>query len=179
MPQGLQTLVARLVLLPGSVSAGIARSLSAERQQTELERIIEALIFSFFTYVVYLVFFGTSLPIEWLPLVEVHRWRVVFVVLIACALGVGWGLMRSKDLSVGFFKIRKLTQRTKDESVWNDIFARLGGTVQVGLHDGRNVIGWLNAYSDSGGERSVFLNGHRGSRRRMEAWSRYLVRGFC
>jgi hypothetical protein len=74
VPQGLQTLVALLILLPGFVSARIARSLSAQVQQSELERVIEALIFSFFNYVLYIAAFGTSLPIEWAPSFQVHRW---------------------------------------------------------------------------------------------------------
>jgi hypothetical protein len=157
VPQGLQTLVALLILLPGFVSARISRSLSAQAQQSELERVIEALIFSFFTYVIYVVVFGTRLPIEWLPSFQVHRWRVVFLAVMACALGVLWGIIRSKDLALRWLRALKLTERTSRESVWNDVFSSLGGTAQVGLHDGRNLIGWVGRYSDSGGERSLFI----------------------
>jgi len=157
MPQGLQTLVALLILLPGFVSARIARSLSAQGQQSELERVIEALIFSFFTYVIYVAIFGTSLPIEWLPAFAVHRWRVVFLAAMACALGLLWGIVRSKDLLLGSLRKLRITERTSRESVWNDVFSSLAGTAQVGLHDGRSLIGWVGRYSDSGGERSLFL----------------------
>jgi Family of unknown function (DUF6338) len=157
VPQGLQTLVALLILLPGFVSARIARSLSAQVQQSELERIIEALIFSFFNYVLYVALFGTSLPIEWLPVFQVHRWRVVFLALMACALGLLWGMARSKDLLLGWLRRWGLTERTGGESVWNDVFVSLEGSVQVGLKDGRNLVGWIGRYSDSGGERSLFL----------------------
>jgi hypothetical protein len=157
VPQGLQTLVALLVLLPGFVSARIARSLSAQAQQSELERVIEALIFSFFTYVVYVALFGTSLPIEWLPTFQVHRWRVVFLAIMACGLGVLWGVIRSKDLALQLLRRWKLTERTSRESVWNDVFSSIQGSAQVGLQDGRNLIGWIGRYSDSGGERSIFL----------------------
>lgn len=60
--------------------------LSARTQQTELERVIEALIFSFQTYVLYIFLFGASLPVEWASLetgenvhdaLSVHRLRVV------------------------------------------------------------------------------------------------------
>ena len=157
MPQGLQTLVALLVLLPGFVSARIARAISAQAQQSELERVIEALIFSFFTYVVYIALFGTALPIEWAPSFEVHRWRVVFLAGMACVLGLIWGIVRSKDLALGFLRKWDLTERTSRESVWNDVFSSLQGTAQIGLHDGRNLIGWVGRYSDSGDERSLFL----------------------
>lgn len=157
MPQGLQTLIALLILLPGFVSARIARAMSAQAQQSELERVIEALIFSFFTYVIYIALFGTSLPIEWLPYFQVHRWHVVFIALIGCSLGVFWGIVRSKDLALRLLRRLKLTERTSRESVWNDVFSSIEGSAQIGLHDGRNLVGWIGRYSDSGGERSLFV----------------------
>lgn len=157
MPQGLQTLVALLVLLPGFVSARITRALSAQSQQSELERITEALIFSFINYVFYIACFGSSLPIEWAPTFQVHRWRVLFLFLTACGLGILWGVIRSKDLALRLLRTWGLTERTSRESIWNDVFSTLGGSAQIGLKDGRNLIGWIGRYSDSGGERSLFL----------------------
>lgn len=157
MPQGIQTILALFVLLPGFVSARIARALSAEATQSELERIIEALIFSFFTYVVYVGFFGANLPVQWQPAFHVYRWRVVFLVSMACALGFLWGIIRSKDAALRLLRWLRLTDRTSRESLWNDVLASLGGTAQVGLRDGRNLIGWIGRYSDSGTERSLFL----------------------
>ncbi len=157
MPQGLQALVALLVLLPGFVSARIARALSDQAPQSEFERVIEALIFSFFNYVIYIAAFGTSLPIEWVPSFQVHRWRILFLALIACTLGLLWGVLRSKDLILRLLRLWGWTERTSSESVWNDVFVSLEGSVQVGLKDGRNLIGWIGRYSDSGGERSLFL----------------------
>jgi Family of unknown function (DUF6338) len=159
VPQGLQTLVALLILLPGFVSARLARSLSAQAQQSELERVIEALIFSFFNYVLYIAAFGTSLPIEWVPSFQVHRWRILSLAVMACVLGLLWGVVRSKDLFLGLLRLWGLTERTSGESVWNDVFVSLEGTVQVGLKDGRNLVGWIGRYSDAGGERSLFLEG--------------------
>ncbi len=158
MPQGLQTLVALLVLLPGFVSARIIRAISAQSQQSELERVTEALIFSFINYVIYIACFGSSLPIEWTPAFQVHRWRVLFLFLMACAIGLFWGFIRSKDLALSFLRERGLTQRTGRESIWNDVFSTIGGSAQVGLKDGRNLIGWIRRYSDSGGERALFLD---------------------
>jgi len=157
MPQGLQTLVALLILLPGFVSARIARSLSAQSQQSELERVVEALIFSFFNYVIYIVVFGTGLPIEWAPSFQVHRWRIVFLAVAACVLGFSWGILSSKDFLLKRLREWNLTERTSRQSVWNDAFVSLEGTAQVGLKDGRNLIGQISRYSDADGERSLFL----------------------
>lgn len=167
MPQGLQALLALLVLLPGFASARIVRMMSSSSQQTELERVIEALIFSFLTYVVYIVVFGTNLPVEWIAVqdnaelqhysVSIHRSKVISVVGIAAALGFCWGYVKDHDLLSKQLRKWKLTERTSRDSVWNDVFLSLGGTVQVGLADGRTVMGWLARYSDRGGERSLFL----------------------
>ena len=167
MPQGLQAVFALFVLLPGFLSARIARSLSSPAEQTELERMIEALILSFFLYALYLICFGASFPIEWrttlaqgdLPqyVVSVHRGRIVLLTISAVVLGVGWGSLRSRDGVLRVLRSWKLTQRTSGESVWNNVFYSLSGTVQVGLTDGRVVRGWLSRYSDKSSERSLFL----------------------
>lgn len=157
MPQGLQTLVALLVLLPGFVTARIARSLSTQSKQSELERIVEALIFSFFNYVIYIGIFGASLPIEWVPSFHVHRWRILFLAAVASGLGLLWGALQSRDIPLRVLRWFKLTERTSRESVWNDVFSNLAGTAQVGLKDGRNLIGWIGRYSDANGERSLFI----------------------
>jgi hypothetical protein len=167
MPQGLQALLALLVLLPGFVSARIARALSAPSQQSELERIIEALIFSFFTYVAYVAIFGATLPVQWTSTVDanqvqhyavtIFRWRLVFLAAVALALGFLWGVAQGKDVPLAWLRKRNLTVRTNRTAVWNDVFYSLDGSVQVGLADGRNVAGWLRRYSDTGDERSLFL----------------------
>jgi protein involved in temperature-dependent protein secretion len=63
----------------------------------------------------------------------------------------------SKDLALRLLRIWGLTERTSRESIWNDVFSSISGTAQVGLKDGRNIIGWISRYSDSGDERSLFL----------------------
>ena len=165
MPQGVQALLALLILLPGFVSARVARMMSARSQQSELERVIEALIFSFFTYVVYLVAFGPRLPLEWRPepnmpvhySFQVFRFRLLFLAAVALLLGFLWGYVKGHDSLLKLLRKCKLTDRTSRESVWNDVFVSLSGTVQIGIADGTMAIGWLARYSDTGDERAVFL----------------------
>jgi uncharacterized membrane protein YjjB (DUF3815 family) len=52
MPPTLQALAALLVLLPGFLAAYILQALCVRRRQTELDKIVEALIFSFLIYFV-------------------------------------------------------------------------------------------------------------------------------
>ena len=140
--------------------------MSAKTQQTELERVIEALIFSFFNYVFYVAVFGASLPFDWSSTaaggsqhynVSVYRWHLLSLTGIAILLGFGWGYIKGHDLLLKRLRKWKLTQRSSRESVWTDVFMNYGGTVQVGLGDGRSVLGWLKQYAESGDERALFL----------------------
>lgn len=168
MLQGLQAVLALLVLLPGFVSARVVRMMSARSLQTELERIIEALIFSFFTYICYFAIFGPLLPLEWsvasttngtVPYnLAVHRSRLLSLVLISLFLGFGWGYVRGHDLLLKLLRKWGLTQRSSRESVWTDVFLNFRGNVQVGLGDGRSVVGWLEQYAETSDERTVFLS---------------------
>ena len=164
MPQGLQAVFALVVLLPGFVSARIMRMMSAKTPQTELERIIEALIFSFFTYICYVAIFGVLLPFEWTSspqtsehyTVHVERWRLLTIAAIAVVVGFAWGYIREHDLLLKRLRKWKLTRRSSNESVWTDVFLTFGGAVQVGLGDGQSVIGWLKRYAEAGDERHCF-----------------------
>lgn len=167
MPQGVQALLALLILLPGFVSARISRSISAPSSQSELDRVIEALIFSFFTYVIYILWFGDSLPVQWSATlgpdhvqhysVHVLRFRVIFLSSVAIGLGFAWGTLQYRDIFLSSLRRLGMTDRTNSVSLWNGVFHDLEGTVQVGLDDGRTVVGWLRRYSDTGEERSLFL----------------------
>ena len=167
MLQGFQALLALLVLLPGFVSARIARSISAPAAQTDVERILDALIFSFFIYILYLFLFGGTMPLEWSATVDaakaahyslqVHYRRLTFLCFTPVLLGLFWGSLQHRDTVLALLRKWHLTDRTNAVSVWNDALKGHGGSVQVGLADGREVVGWLQQYSDADDERSLFL----------------------
>ncbi len=167
MPSGLQALLALFLLLPGFVSARIVRVLTARSQQSDLERVIQALIHSFLIYIIYLVAFGANLPLDWVPApasgsavhfqVVVYRWRVLVLGLLSLGLGLGWGVLKGFDFHMRVLRRLKITERTSRESVWNDVLLTQSGAVQVGLGDGRVALGILGRYSDTGEEGSLFL----------------------
>ena len=167
MPQGFQALLALLVLLPGFVSARIAHSLSAPSEQTDVERIIDALIFSFFVYILYLLLFGGTLPLDWSTsatqtdsahfAVHVRRLRLLYLCLSPILLGVAWGSLQHRDAVLRRLRDWKLTNRTNEVSIWNARLRQYNGTVQVGLSDGREIVGWLQQYSDISADHSIFL----------------------
>lgn len=148
MPQGLQALIALLVLLPGFVSARIVRMMSAKSQQTDVERVIEALIFSFFIYVCYVLLFRISLRLGWAYTtfggqqhytVTVDRWHLLSLTAIALVLGFSWGFVRGHDLLLKLLRKLKLTQRSSRESVWADVFIAVPGDGFILLTESRRL----------------------------------------
>lgn len=168
MLEGLGALAALFILLPGFIGARIAQMMSARSKQTEFERIVEALSFSFFTYFIFSKLVSTQLPLSWnsgsngaggqhYVLVVDHK-SFFFLVAIAVVLGAVWGFIQSHDLVSRVLRRLRLTERASRESLWNDVFlTQKTGYVQVGLADGRSAIGLLSNYSDSGDERAIFL----------------------
>ena len=65
MPSKLETLGIFLVLLPGFTCAYVTQYLAVRREQTELDKAIEALLFSSVLYLATLPFFHYGLPVSW------------------------------------------------------------------------------------------------------------------
>jgi hypothetical protein len=143
MPSGLQALLALFLLLPGFVSARIAGVLNARPQQSDLQRVVQALIHSFAIYIIYLGFFGSALPLDWVQVtdsgtgvhfaIQIHRWRICTLALLAVFLGAVWGFAKSKDFPMKWLRERGWTERTLRESVWNDVFLAETGTYKWNL----------------------------------------------
>jgi hypothetical protein len=62
MPGTLLALQVFLILLPGFSAAYVVQALATRRTQSDLERVIEALVFSFVIYVCYMPLNGGKLP---------------------------------------------------------------------------------------------------------------------
>jgi Family of unknown function (DUF6338) len=166
MPQGVQAFAVLLLLLPGFLSARIVQMMCARPKQTELDKIVEALLFSFLTYLLFAATLGTELPLSWSArfdqlgthyILEIRRLRLALLALYAVVLGLGWAWIVNHDSLLKWLRKGRFTQRTSRISVWNDIFHTLGGTVQIGLKDGRMVRGWLRCYSDEAEDSTFFL----------------------
>ena len=166
MPQGVQAFAILLLLLPGFLSARIVQMLCARPKQTELDKIVEALLFSFFIYLLYALSCGTELPLFWTAKaangntrfsLEVHQFRLLLLAGYAGVLALMWAWITNHDTLLTWLRRKGFTQRTSRMSVWNDVFHTFEGTVQIGLRDGRMVRGWLRCYSDEAEDSSFFL----------------------
>ncbi|MGB8260482.1 MAG: DUF6338 family protein [Terracidiphilus sp.] len=167
MPATLLALQVFLILLPGFSAAYVVQALATRRSQSDMERVIEALVFSFVIYVCFIPLNRGRLPfhIQTDPLGKGNDtvvWEPAQLAWLA-AVSVAFSLF-----AVGYirfdgnrlFRFLRLTERTTCNSIWNDIFEREAiddQPVQVELADGRSVLGILLYYSDTSEEGSVYL----------------------
>jgi hypothetical protein len=167
MPDKAEALGILLVLLPGFASAYVVHMLAVRRKKSDLEKIVEALLFSLLFYLVTLPFFSNTLPIGWRPMdnhPDIYQVTVIWKHLAALAglalvFGVVYAANINHDWLMSFFRWIKVTDRSSRSTIWNDAFQDpdLDGYVQVGLSGDRNVIGWVNDYSDEEGSFELLL----------------------
>jgi hypothetical protein len=167
MPATVLALQIFLILLPGFSGAYVVQALSTRRSQSDLERVIEALVFSFVIYVCYMPINGGKLPFHivqdvsgkgddtvlWEP--AQLGWLAAVTVVFALA-AVAYVRFDGNRL----FQAIRLTERTTRNSIWNDVFeseAIKGQPLQVELGDGRSVLGSLLYYSDAAEDASIYL----------------------
>jgi len=156
-----------LILLPGFFAAYVVQALATRRTQSDMERVIEALVFSFIIYVCYMPLNGGNLPfriiqdpvgkagdtVVWEPaqLVWLAAVTVVFSLLAVAYIRFDGNRL---------FHLIRLSERTTRNSIWNDVFeteAIDGQPLQVDLADGRSVLGSLLYYSDVAEDASIYL----------------------
>ncbi len=180
MPTSVIALQILLILLPGFAAAYFVQFLATRRPQSDLERIIEALLFSFVIYVCYVWLNHGQLPfhigIDPVSKADTILWDrvqlaelagITFIVglaLVAYLRFDGNSIFRLFDTTNSSFLQRfrwlKLTERTTCSSIWNDIFESESAqdqVLQVELEDGRSVLGVLFYYSDLAEDSALYL----------------------
>lgn len=167
MPATLLALQIFLILLPGFSAAYVVQALSTRRSQSDLERVIEALVFSFVIYICYVPINGGRLPFH---LVQGNTSDGGATVLWEPA-QLGWLALVTAGFSFAavayirfdgnrVFQWLRLSERTTRNSIWNDVFESEAIDVQplqVELADGRNILGKLHYYSDAAEDASIYL----------------------
>jgi len=167
MPVTLLALQIFLILLPGFSAAYVVQALATRRTQSDLERVVEALVFSFVIYVCYVPLNGGKLPfhIEHDPTGKIDDtvlWTPAQLAWLA-AVTAAFALFAVAYIRFDgnrLFRAICLTERTTRNSIWNDILeseAIDNQPVQVELSDGRNVLGVLLYYSDVSEDASLYL----------------------
>jgi hypothetical protein len=156
-----------LLLLPGFSCAYLVQRLSVRPKQTELDKVIEALLFSFILYLIASRFFRNSLPLSWqkqttegIDQYTLHLNWPYLATLAALALAAGflYSANLNHDWLLQLLRKLNITQRTARNSIWNDAFQDIPSSfVLVQLSDDRSIIGYLRYYSDEPDDASLFL----------------------
>jgi hypothetical protein len=167
MPGTTEALGVLLMLLPGFSCAYLVQHLAVRPKQTELDKVIEALLFSFLLYLVVSPFFGYSLPVSWQKknIGSIEQYALQFngpylAVLAGLVLVVGilYSANLNQDWLLRLLRWLGITQRTARSSIWNDAFQDIPSSfVLVQLSGDRAIIGYLRYYSDEQDDASLFL----------------------
>jgi hypothetical protein len=142
MPAKVEALAILFVLLPGFLGAYIAQSLAVRRQQSDVEKVIEALIFSFVLCLITLPHFGFTLPLhgqlgtDGIYKIAANYHHLITLFILSAALGLLYPANINHDWLMGPMCWIGTSERTAQTSIWNDAFQEIGGWVQVGFQDG-------------------------------------------
>ena len=167
MPGKIEALAILLLLLPGFACAYIVQHLAVRAKQSELEKIVEALLLSFVLYLATLPFFGYTLPVSWSSTsvggfagyaVLLHWSHLAGLLASAAALGLLHAANINHDLLLRVLRRLRITQRTARNTIWNDAFQDVSNKyILVSFADGSSLLGYLRYYSDESEDSSLFL----------------------
>lgn len=167
MPASIEALGILLLLLPGFSCAFLVQRIAVRAKQSELDKVIEALLLSFVLYLITLPFFGYSLPVSWTAsrdgnyanyAIRFHWSHLLALGGSAGVLALLYGANINRDWLLSLLRKWNLTERTARSSIWSDAFQDIKQSyVNVGLEDGRSVLGFLRYYSDDWQDSSLFL----------------------
>jgi hypothetical protein len=138
-----------LVLLPGFLCAKLLSWFCPRPQQSDMERVVDALLYSFVTYVIFLLIFG-------LPATILRR-HIAVLIAVPFALAASVAFFVTNDSAGALLRWLNLTHRTTRPSIWHDVFHKYSGYVLVELEDYRWVFGWVEFYSDFPNPPTLFL----------------------
>jgi hypothetical protein len=166
MPSSFEALGVLLILLPGFSCSYIAQALTTRARRTELDKIIEALVFSCVLYGITIPFFGATLPVSWriespsLYTVQLHQAHLITLVALAIGGAILYSACLEHDWLLIPFRKLHITEKTTRPSIWIDAFQDIAEDdcyLMVGISRGRTVLGYLSYYSDDPDESSIFL----------------------
>ncbi|MBZ5530711.1 MAG: DUF6338 family protein [Acidobacteriia bacterium] len=140
MSLSLEALTILIILLPGFLCARILQALCVRPQLTDMDKILEALLYSFLIYVTFNVVVGS---------LEIRTKHL----LILAAISVCWAMfitvLWTHDLVGKTLRPLRITQRTSRETVWLNTLHEYSNYVLVELNDGRLILGWVGFYSNA------------------------------
>ena len=160
--------LACLILLPGFVTAWIVLALTVRPPQTELDKIIEALFYSFLTYFLAVLVPGSEPTVisvtssqndRLIPGIDFPGLRrfVVSAFLLSVSIGIIVSFLHTNDILTRLLRWVRVTRRSSRASVWSDVFHDVTTFAIIEFTDGRRIRGWPRYFSDTPEEGSLFL----------------------
>jgi hypothetical protein len=156
-----------LLLLPGFSCAYLVQRLTVRPKQTELDKVIEALLFSFIFYLFVSPFFGYTLSASWQmnTVGAIEQYTIQFnwpylaaLAVLVLAVGILYSANLNHDWLLWLLRKWSITQSTARSSIWNDAFQDIPSSfVLVQLSGDRTIIGYLRYYFDEPEDASLFL----------------------
>ncbi len=156
-----------LFLLPGFLGAAVYDYLVEREKPENFDRIIEALVLTLLSaLVVHVAFRLPMLPQastgKDTPLPQVIgaflTTTTLYTAGCSVALAVLFAVSNNRDLVYGSMRRLRLTYKTSDGDVWQDVFYRHRRYwVQLRYEDGTTLVGWPQYYSAIGRPRELFL----------------------
>ena len=187
MPTTIQALQIIVLLLPGFITASIINMLVFSKGRTDLDKVVEALAYSFIIFTIYTLFFD-SLPIQFTDKGEIKKIifdknAFIFIFLISIFIGLIISWLKTHDfhmklLRLDFLRLNfknkilkriipflnkianifKFTNRTSRSSTWSDAFMDNMSYIIINFKDERRLQGWPEKYSDDPDEGFIFLS---------------------
>ena len=143
-----ETVTVLTFLLPGFVAAAIFYSLTSHPKPSDLERVIQALIFTVIGQAIVTAIFLSGIP----PLIK--EWELVVAVLIAVLLALIAAYVSNNDTMHGILRWFGVTKETSYPSEWYSAFSRHTNCyVVLHLKGERRLYGWPQewpSHSDQG-----------------------------
>lgn len=152
---------ALLFLAPGFVAAWVLGSLTADKEFSELQRIVQALVFSVFIQPLTASASWVALKLgqvwllgEWTTNVE-FGWSIA----IALVLGLVFATLVNSDLLFSVLRKLRVTGQTSRPSVWYSAFRDHTETYAViQLVDDRRLYGWVSEWPSIPGKGHLKLD---------------------
>lgn len=168
---GNDALVVLLALLPGLVSVAILHQLTVRETRAPFERVIQALLYTFMSHVIWLVFLavaGLVLTLAAAIRSKGSNWpwglanpsiEVTFIGLGATGMGLGIAMawVINNDHVHKLARRKGISKKSARPNEWYDAFYRWEEYVVVHLVDGRRIYGWPRLYPDNPDEGHLVL----------------------
>ncbi len=159
------TLRILVFLIPGFLSSTLLNTLIVRRPKETLDKVVEALIFSFVIYAVVAIAIRET-PVVFVPeevgettTLSIHYNPKVVVLILALAVlfPLLLGLLTTTNAHMKLLRAVRITEKSARETVWLDVFADQKRYVIVNLKSGRRVFGWPMYYSNTPEEGMIYL----------------------